>query len=118
VIEWTRVRRIVAQKVDRVTYDEVFIRIDSLDGSSIVVGQLDSGFDALIQQIAGRFVSKDSTWLAEVDAKEPDKSFVVLYDRDEGVGETGGPKRDKGPRKGQERGKGKWGESGGQATTS
>lgn len=80
MIEWGVIRRIVAQKVNRVTYDEVFVQIETLDGASVVIGQLDDGFDDFVQTIGQKFPSIEPGWIAKVDAREPDQSFTVLYE--------------------------------------
>ena len=47
---------------------------------SVVIGQLDDGFDDFVQTIGQKFPSIEPGWIAKVDAREPDQSFTVLYE--------------------------------------
>ncbi len=72
-VKWSAVMAIHARRIDRVTYDEIFLIFELSDGKSISVGELDKGFAMFREALADAFADMEANWhsLAEAYAGTP-----------------------------------------------
>ena len=70
VVKWSAVTAIHAQRVNRITYDELFLVFEQADGKPVSVGELDKGFAAFCEALRILFPSIEANWyaLAETQA--------------------------------------------------
>ena len=66
-IGFDQIRRIVGEKLDKLTYEENFLLLDLDDGRRISLGELDSGF-AESESALRTFASLDPNWRAELES--------------------------------------------------
>ncbi|WP_443747428.1 PH domain-containing protein [Asticcacaulis solisilvae] len=61
-VKWSSVVAIHARRVDRVTYDEIFLMLELADGRSVSIGELDKGFAAFREALPDTFPNMETNW--------------------------------------------------------
>lgn len=80
-IGFDKIRRIVGEKLDKLTYEENFLLLDLDDGGRISLGELDSGFAELKSELR-KFASLDPNWRAELESA-PAETPSLLWEKPE-----------------------------------
>ncbi len=83
-MRWDHVHRIVAYKIDLLTYDEIRIRLESADERAVVVSEESPGFDAFMDELVLRYPMA-SDWHAKVSQPPFAESRTIIFDLDQAV---------------------------------
>lgn len=59
---------VASEKVDKITYEELFLVVHSSTGGGVVIGELDEGFADLEKALSGHLKGFPTDW--KVDAEE------------------------------------------------
>lgn len=78
-IQWCDVERIIARKVDLLTFDEIRVCFDHADGS-LDVNEESDGFLEFMQETVRRFPSAEG-WYGKVSQPAFEACQAVLYER-------------------------------------
>lgn len=76
-IPWNKIERIRGVKLDKITYEENFIVVQSED-MQISLGELDKNFDEIEGTIRHRFPNIPPSWRAELEGGRED---IVLWEK-------------------------------------
>lgn len=78
-VDWSSIHRIVAYKIDRLTWDEIRVRLEHAEGE-VVVTEESPKFTEFMEEIVRRFHSAAS-WHADVSQPAFELCETVLYER-------------------------------------
>ncbi len=79
-ILWENIVRMRAQRMDKMTFEEIYLIFEDTTGQLISVGELEDGFEEVVDYIAERFVLKPTEWR---DLLETECTDLVLYEVNE-----------------------------------
>ncbi|HEY0314077.1 MAG TPA: hypothetical protein VGC56_16505 [Allosphingosinicella sp.] len=74
------IERIYGEKKDRITYDEIELGLEFLDGNTFWIKELETGFQALVLAIQESVGSFPPDWYAMVEVTDPG-STTTLWQR-------------------------------------
>jgi hypothetical protein len=67
-VEFDKIATVAAEKVGKITYDEVFLIIRDQSGDGVTLGELDDGFAAVERELRARLPNFPAGWWAEAEA--------------------------------------------------
>ena len=67
IVRFTDIADVTAEKIDKVTYDEVFLIVREQTGIAITLGELDEGFAVAEQALRARLLDFPSDWWATAE---------------------------------------------------
>jgi hypothetical protein len=81
-IEWGEVKSLVAFKVDKLTYDSIYLQIDYGENRSVVALEETEGWESLVKGVKANFPSVNPAW--DIDIIQPPfaVNLTVLYKGD------------------------------------
>lgn len=83
-MNWDEIDIIYGEKLDKITYKELFLIVSSHSGANIVIGEMDEGFvawEACLKRILGDFAPD---WRALLEVEEPGMRKKIWHRREVG----------------------------------
>ena len=66
---FTEIVSVTAEKVDKITYEELFLTVHTITGDGVAVGELDEGFAELEKALSAHLKEFPDRWKADAEER-------------------------------------------------
>lgn len=82
IVTFANVNSVLGIKIDKITYEEFFLKFDLIDNNCVVVGEFDDNFNLIEQKLLQQFKNFPENWRVIIDT-ENSPNYIKIWKKNE-----------------------------------